>query len=218
MSWQRESEPPAIATSTSPERTASSAAPRASAPEAQAEESVCTGPVIPRWRATASPGPLTCCEISAERRARRRFRAQELREEPLALEHAARAAAEVDPRAVSLPGSKGAASPAWAERLRRREEGEAVGEATGGASPGTRGQKPAGGSAGLGGQVGAVAGVVEAVEGADAGAAGAQPLPQRASTPQPRPADGADAAHRDTPAAAAASRFMVGFQGSPRGR
>jgi len=30
-----------------------------------------TGPVAPRWRATASPGAFTCCATRAERRARR---------------------------------------------------------------------------------------------------------------------------------------------------
>src|SRR6185312_7380744 len=71
VSWHRESEPPAIATSTNPERTAASAAPSARAPEAQAEEKVATGPVAPSWRATASPGAFTCCATSAESRARR---------------------------------------------------------------------------------------------------------------------------------------------------
>ncbi len=54
---QSESDPPARARSTSPVRIAG-----ASAPEAQAEDSVCTGPVTRRSRATASPGPLICCD------------------------------------------------------------------------------------------------------------------------------------------------------------
>jgi hypothetical protein len=86
----------------------------ASAAEAQAEEMVCTGPVTPSRRATASPGPLTSCDVrtpiaAARRSARKRAKKRSASSMP---------PVELPNQRPASSASNGGASPAWATASR----------------------------------------------------------------------------------------------------